>query len=207
MTHLRAHRRRRRGHSPSRWRAAARAQSTSAASAAAPGANLQAAERPSAGLFLSANGKTLQQLGNLASAQAQLGAATCVFTPGTSPVAFGPNTSSGAFIYCRQPAHLDPRERLRAMAVLAPADRMGVARQYRSQQNAGPGGIQASYSANVPVPRAGAYTILALTRVPGALLGSLGEIAVAPSSSIPDVGQRPPDISTDTAPSVSGRLC
>ena len=41
---------------------------------------------------------------------------------------------------------------------------MSVAPQYRSKQNAGPGGIQAIYAAQLPLPHAGTYTVLALTR-------------------------------------------
>ena len=41
---------------------------------------------------------------------------------------------------------------------------MEVAPRYRSQQNAGPGGIQAIYWTTVPVARSRVYDILALTR-------------------------------------------
>jgi hypothetical protein len=180
---------------------------TTTTSGTQPAANLQAAERPSAAQFPSASGKTLQQLGNLASSQAQLGAATGVFTPGTRRVAFGLNTSSGAFIYGPTALYISTNPNAPAQGpFLAPADPMGVAPQYRSQQNAGPGGIQAIYAANVPVPKAGTYTILALTRVPGGLLGSPGEIAVAKSSAIPSVGQQPPAVATDTTASVGGHV-
>jgi hypothetical protein len=130
-----------------------------------------------------------------------------VFTPGTRRVAFGLNTPSGAFIYGPTALYISTNPNAPAQGpFLAPADPMGVAPQYRSQQNAGPGGIQAIYAANVPVPKAGTYTILALTRVPGGLLGSPGEIAVAQSSAIPAVGQRPPAVATDTTASVGGHV-
>jgi hypothetical protein len=83
---------------------------------------------------------------------------------------------------------------------------MTVAPQYRSRQNTGPGGIQAIYSADVPLPGTGTYTVLALTRAGKTLIGSPGEIAVAPASQIPAVGQRPPAIATDTPASVHGDL-
>jgi hypothetical protein len=169
-------------------------------------ADLRAAEHPGAGQFPAAQGKTLQQLGNLATSQAQFGAATGVFTPGTRRVAFGLNGSSGSFIYGPTAVYIAPNPNTPAEGpFLAPADPMGVAPQYRSQQNSGPGDIQAIYAANVPVPRAGTYTILALTNVGGHLVGSPGEIAVAGSSPIPAVGKRPPAIATDTPASVGGR--
>ncbi len=178
---------------------------TTAAATAAPSANLVAAEHPSASQFPPARGRTLQQLGNLASSAAQLGAATGVFTPGVGRVAFGITTTSGAFAYGPTALYISTSPSKPASGpYLAPADPMGVAPQYRSQQNTGPNGIQAIYAAHVPLPHAGTFTILALTKVPGGLLGSPGEVAVAPASPIPAVGQRPPAIATDTPASVGG---
>jgi hypothetical protein len=87
---------------------------------------------------------------------------------------------------------------------LAPADPMAVSAQYRSQQNSGPGGIQAIYAAQVPLPHPGTFTILALTELAGRLVGSPGEVAVAAASPIPAAGQPPPAIATDTPASVGG---
>jgi hypothetical protein len=81
---------------------------------------------------------------------------------------------------------------------------MTVSPQYRSKQNSGPGGIQAIYATQLPIPHKGTFDVLALTRVGHQLIGSPGEIAVAASSPIPDVGQRPPAIATDTSSSVHG---
>jgi hypothetical protein len=58
----------------------------------------------------------------------------------------------------------------------------------------------------VPLASKGTYTVLALTRTPHGLIGSPGEIAVASSSPIPDVGQRPPAIATDTLATVPGDI-
>jgi hypothetical protein len=176
---------------------------TAVTSTAAPAANLTAAEHPSASQFPAAHGRTLQQLGNLASSAAQFGAATGVFTPGTNRVAFGITTSSGAFAYGPTAIYIASAPNKPALGpFLAPADPMGVAPQFRSQQNTGPNGIQAIYATRVPLPHAGTFTVLALTKVPGGLLGSPGEVAVATSSPIPSVGQRPPAIATDTTASV-----
>jgi hypothetical protein len=166
---------------------------------------LAAAEHPSADQFPSARGRSLQQLANLARPGPQLGPATGVFTPGTGREAFGLNTSSGAFIYAPTAIYLARSPNAPAQGpFLAPADPMGVAAAYRSQQNAGPGGIQAIYAADVPLPRTGTYAVLALTRVGNTLLGSTGEIAVAATSSIPAVGEKPPSVATDTAATVHG---
>jgi hypothetical protein len=177
--------------------------STPAAVTPAPG--LAHAEHPTAGRFPAAAGRTLQQIATLTRAQAQFGAATGVFTPGTRRVAFGLNTSSGAFIYAPTAIYIATSPNTPAKGpFLAPADPMIVAPQYRSRQNSGPGGIQAIYAARVPIPHPGTYTVLALTRAGNVFVGSPGQIAVAASSPIPDVGQRPPAIATDTAASVGG---
>jgi hypothetical protein len=81
---------------------------------------------------------------------------------------------------------------------------MTVLPQNRSEQNSGPGGIRAIYATNVPVPSPGTYTILTLTQTSKGVIGAPGEIAVAASSPIPGVGQRPPAIETDTPASVHG---
>jgi hypothetical protein len=48
--------------------------------------------------------------------------------------------------------------------------------------------------------------VLSITRTSEGLIGAPGEIAVAKSSPIPDVGQRPPDIATDTLATVGGNV-
>jgi hypothetical protein len=83
---------------------------------------------------------------------------------------------------------------------------MTVAPQFRSKQNSGPGGIKAIYAAQIPIPGTGTYTVLSITRTPKGLIGAPGEIAVARSSPIPNVGQRPPDIATDTPATVGGNI-
>jgi len=168
-------------------------------------AELPAAEHPVASEFPAARGRSLRQLARLAKASAQLGAATGTFVPGVQRLAFALNSSSGAFIYAPTAVYLASSPDAPAQGpYLAPADPMTVAPQYRSQQNSGPGGIQAIYGTYIPLAQKGTYTILALTRAHGQLIGSPGEVAVAASSPIPDVGQRAPAIATDTPATVHG---
>ena len=181
--------------------------STQSTGATPPAAvdQLPAAEHPSASQFPPAHGRSLEQLGKLVGGTAQLGAATGTFTPGKQRYAFALNANSGGFIYAPTALYIAKTPRSPATGpYLAPADPMTVAPQYRSKQNTGPGGIQAIYSAQVPLPRQGTYTVLALTHTPQGLIGSPGEIAVAASSPIPGVGQRPPAVNTDTPASVGG---
>ena len=192
--------------SPGSSQSAATGSQTQTATALAPAVNqLQAAEHPTLAEFPAARGRTLRQLGALAKSSAQLGAATGTFTPGVRRVAFGLTNNAGAFIYAPSAVYVAPSPSAPGQGpFLAPADPMSVAPQYRSRQNAGPGDIQAIYGTEVPVPKQGTYTILALTQGPSGLIGSPGEIAVAASSPIPDAGQRPPAIATDTLTSVHG---
>jgi hypothetical protein len=181
--------------------------STSSSSAAPPAAvaDLAAAERPRAGEFPAAHGRTLQQLGRLVKSSASFGAATGTFTPGHHRLAFGVNASSGAFIYAPTAVYIATSPHSPAQGpFLAPADPMTVPPADRSKQNAGPGGIQAIYATQLPIPHAGTFTVLSLTRTSQGLVGAPGEIAVAASSPIPDVGQHAPDIATDTPATAGG---
>ena len=191
--------------------ATAASSSTSATNpASAPGPppavnQLGPAQHPRASQFPSAAGRSLKDLGTLARSSVELGAATGTFTPGTQRFAFALTANSGAFVYAPTAIYLASNPGAPAKGpFLAPADPMSVQPQYRSKQNAGPGGIQAIYAANVPVPKAGTYFVLSLTRGPKGLIGATGELAAAGSSAIPAVGQRPPNIATDTLASVHG---
>ena len=157
--------------------------------------------------FPSANGRTLQQLANLSKTTDQLGAATGTFTPGNRRFAFALTTSDGGFVYAPTALYIGARANSPAQGpFLAAADPMTVAARFRSQQNSGPGGIKAIYAAQLPLRHKGTYTVLALTQGPRGLIGAPGEIAVAASSPIPDVGQRPPRVSTDTLASEHGNV-
>jgi hypothetical protein len=181
---------------------------TTTSSNPAPAVNeLAAAEQPVASQFPSASGKSLQQLAKLAGSDAQLGAANGTFTPGFRRLAFALTSSSQQFIYAPTAVYIatSPTAPVRG-PFLAPADPMTVAPQYRSKQNSAPGGLQAIYSTNLPAPQARTYDILSLTRTSKGLTGATGEIAVAKHWPIPDVGQRPPAIATDTLASAHGKL-
>ncbi len=188
---------------------AASASATSSSSSSSAGAaagtvdQLAAAEHPRGSLFPAPAGRTLQQMAGTVKAGAMLGAATGSFTPGIRRFAFALNTSEGGFVYAPTALYVARRAGAPAQGpFLAPADPLGVALAFRSKQNMGPGGIKAIYAADLSLPAAGTYLVLALTRGPGGLSGATGEIAVAAHSPIPDVGQRPPAITTATTGSI-----
>jgi hypothetical protein len=186
---------------------ATHASSSAGATPAATVAAIAAAENPGVAQFPAANGRTLRQLGKLVRSAVTLGAATGTFTPGTRRFAFALNSSSGKFVYAPTAIYLAANPNAPASGpFLAPADPMTVQPQYRSKENSGPGGIKAIYDVDLRVPHAGTYSLLSLTRTAGGLVGAPGEIAVAAASPIPNVGQRPPDIETDTAATVHGDI-
>jgi len=168
---------------------------------------LPAAEHPTRGEFPTAAGKTLQQVANLAVQGVTFGAATGTYTPGLRRLAFALTDRQNRFVYAPTAIYLASSPMAPAEGpFLAPADPLGVPPAYRSAQDAAPGGLAALYSTQVPVPRAQVYDVLALTRGPSGLLGAGREIIVARSSPIPDVGQRPPALVTDTLASVHGNV-
>jgi hypothetical protein len=194
---------------PQQTSSSAQTTSTSPAGPVLPPAvnELPSAIHPAAGQFPAAHGKSLQQLATIVKSSAQFGAATGTFTPGTRRLAFALTSKTGAFIYAPTAVYISKSPTSPALGpFLAPADPMTVAPQYRSKQNTGPGGIRAIYAANVPLGHKGTYTVLTLTKTGNGFIGAPGEVAVAPSSPIPNVGQRPPAIDTDTAASVGGNV-
>jgi hypothetical protein len=185
----------------------ASATGTSSTSSSPAASQLAAAEHPAASQFPSASGRSLKQLATLAGPVAQLGAADGTFTPGVRRLAFALTNNSQQFIYAPTAVYIATSPTAPARGpFLAPADPMTVAAQYRSAQNAAPGGLQAIYWTNLPAPQARTYDVLSLTRTSKGLTGATGEIAVAKSRAIPDVGQRPPSIATETLSSVHGNV-
>jgi hypothetical protein len=168
--------------------------------------HLGPAEHPSRAGFPRAAGRSLTQLGRLATHSVTMSAATGTFTPGSGRFAFALQTSSGAFLYGPTEIYVARTAHSAAQGPFpAPADPMGVAARYRSREDSGPDGIQAIYETRLGLPRAGTYSVLSLTRTSAGVVGAPGEVAVAPSSPIPEAGQKMPALSTLTAGSAHGR--
>jgi hypothetical protein len=168
---------------------------------------LGAAERPTSSLFPSPAGRSLAQLAKLVGGTATLGPANATFTPGSRRFAFALTDPAQRFIYAPTAIYLAATPSSPAEGpFLAPADPMPVPGPYRSEQYEGPGGLQAIYFTELPVPRSGVFDLLSLTRVGPRLIGATGEIAAALSTPIPDLGQRPPAISTETLATAHGNV-
>jgi hypothetical protein len=170
-------------------------------------AELTAAEHPRLSDFPSAAGKSLHELALHIKGTAQLGAGTSTYTVGKQRFAFALTDNAERYIYAPTAIYISRSLNGPAQGpFLTPADPTTVAPQYRSAQNSGPGGLQAVYWTNLAAPKSGVYDVLALTRVGSKLIGSTGEMAVALNTPIPSVGQRPPDIATDTLASTHGNI-
>jgi hypothetical protein len=167
---------------------------------------LSAAEHPHRGQFPAVRGRTLEQVAGAAKSTVQITAATGTYTLGITRYAFGLNVTGGGFLYAPSAVYLATSPGAPASGpYLAPADPLAVARPYRSTQN-DPDAVKAVYDAQVLLPHPGVYAVLVLTKTTRGLIGSSSEIAVAASSPIPGVGQRPPDVATDTLSSVHGNI-
>lgn len=164
-----------------------------------------AAEHPAAGEFPAARGRTLRQLADaLSGGGPQVALATSVYTPGRDRIAFGVVAGDGSFVYGDTAVYVARGERGRARGpYLAPADSLLVRPAFRSETSAGDT-VQAVYHADVPLPGAGRWLLLAVTRVGGRLLGGAAVLDVQRSSPIPAVGQPAPRIHTPTLASVGG---
>jgi hypothetical protein len=179
---------------------------------APPSPQVAAAGHPRAADFPAPAGRTLQQLADTLAPGPQAAPATSVYTPGTNRLAFGLLDAQGRFLYGPSAVYVARSPRAPAGGpFLAPADSLQVRPPFRSQTSANdPADVKAVYAAQVPLPRAGRWYVLVVTRAAGGAggkpLGASTTIEVAHSSPIPAVGQAPPRIDTPTLASAGGNV-
>jgi hypothetical protein len=169
---------------------------------------LAEAATSSAADFPATEGRSLQQMANLAQAGPQLGLATSMLTPGRQRVAFGVIDKANAFIYGKSAVYIGRTPDSPAEGPFpAPADSLLTKPAFRSQNAAvETSPIAQIYAAEVRFSRAGSWSVLVVTKQGNGLVGATAQVAVTPKSKekIPDVGQRPPRISTDTLATANG---
>jgi hypothetical protein len=167
---------------------------------------IEAARSVSRADFPAPEGRTLQQIADTVRA-VQLGLATSVFEPGVNRLAFGVIDDSNKFVYGKSAIYYAPTPNDRARGPFpAPADPLVVDPPFRSQGAAlESDSIAAIYAAEVRFPRPGEYAVLAVTQRGGGLVGGAATVQVG-ESDIPDVGERPPRISTETLASAGGDI-
>jgi len=151
--------------------------------------------------FPKAGGTTLQQLASQASVGPEYAPATGTFTPGGNRIAFGLIDKSGTPTYSPTVVYLAASPTGSVLGPFAaPADPMVPQAAYLSKgAEAELSGLKAIYEAQVNIPSAGKWLVLAMTKTAAGLQGATSEIVVAKSSSIPGIGDKAPVISTPTA--------
>jgi hypothetical protein len=171
---------------------------------------VRAASRPDASAFPSADGKTLQQVAEevRGGGSVEVGLATSVFTVGQERLAFGMIDDQGQFVYGPTAIYVAPTPGDPAEGPFpAPADVLVTEGRYRSRQAAEETDpFAAVYQAQVPFDRKGRWAVLAVTRTGETLVAAPSEVQVSTRKAdpIPDVGERPPKVPTDTLASVGG---
>src|SRR3954469_16070475 len=171
-------------------------------------AELAAASNATAADFPAVNGRTLEEVANTATAGNQVGFASSVFTPGDNRLAFGVIDKANAFVYGKSAVYVARNPGAKAHGPYpAPADTLLTKPAFRSQNAAVESTpIAQIYGAKVPFPKAGDWAVLVVTKQGAKLTGAAARVHVTSKSRIPNVGDRPPRVSTDTVTSAAGNL-
>lgn len=169
---------------------------------------VQAAAAVTVADFPAARGRSLQAIANSAKAGPQVGLASSVLLPRKQRVAFGLIAADKRFLYGKSALYVAASPTSKARGPYpAPADSIVPKPAFLSRGAAADTkDIKAIYAAQVPFPQPGRYAVLAVTKVGSRLLGAATQVQVRKSSPIPDIGQRPPRVNTDTVTSAGGEL-
>ncbi len=176
-------------------------------------AELAAATAVAPGDFPAPRGRTLQELSDTVTATGpQLAFASSVLTTGAHErLAFGLIDHGKRFLYAPTVIYL-ARTGGKGPALgpfVAPADLLVTDAPFRSETAASESSpFAAVYEASVPFARPGSYDVLALAKVEGRDVAAGGRVRVVrpAQDKIPDVGERPPAVATDTLASAGGDI-
>jgi hypothetical protein len=169
-----------------------------------------AAQNVDLSTFPSASGKTLQQVAQdvKGAGSTDVGLASSVFTVGKDRLAFGMIDHQGQFVYGPTAVYLAPNPGAPAQGpYAAPADVLLTQGRYRSRQSAEETDpFAAVYEAQVEFNKKGPYAVLAVTKSKGKYIAAPSSVQVITKASdtIPEVGDTPPRVATDTLASVNG---
>lgn len=162
------------------------------------------------GAFPATQGRTLQELSNtITSTGPQLAFASFVLTTGKRErLAFGLIDQGKNFLYAPTALYLAPSGgKAKALGpFVAPADLLVTDTPFRSKTAATEeSSFAAVYEAMVPLDRPGMYDVLAVAKVAGkdVAAGSQVKVVRPAQDEIPDVGERPPSVETDTLASAA----
>ncbi|MGH2951322.1 MAG: hypothetical protein ACRDKX_04685, partial [Solirubrobacterales bacterium] len=165
----------------------------------------EAAADPSGADFPAAEGQTMQELADQARPGLEFAPATATYAPGANRVAFGLLSNDNEFIYAPTAVYVGRTPNSPAKGpFLAPADSLVTEAAYRSKNAVLEDDPVASvYSTEVPLPKPGPWSALILSDTGSGLLGATAQFEVHEDDPIPAVGDRPPEIDTDTVDEVA----
>lgn len=169
---------------------------------------VQRAAEVSAADFPATEGRTLQAIADTVQRGPQVGLATSVLLPRKERVAFGVIGADNRFLYGKSALYVAETPGSKARGPYpAPADSIVPKPAFTSRGTASDtAGIKAIYAAEVPFPKRGEYAVLAVSKVGSRLVGAATQVKVSADSPIPDVGERPPQVDTDTVASAAGDM-
>jgi hypothetical protein len=169
--------------------------------------SLNGADRPRESDFPTPErGQTLQAFADsIGATGTQVGLATTILEPGRNRLAFGVLNDQNSFVYGPTAVYVarGPDATRIDGPYLAPADLLVTEPAYRSQQAATEEDpFAAVYAADdVRFRRAGEHALLVVTKVGDRLVAAPSQVRVQADTKIPDVGERPPAVQTDTVTS------
>jgi hypothetical protein len=166
------------------------------------------ARTPDAASFPPAEGKTLQQIADLVRSGPQAALATSVLTTGENRFTFGVIGQDGKPVYGPTAVYIATRPDQPAEGpFVAPADILLTQDRYKSKQAATEEDpFAAVYAAQVKFDKPGRHAVLVATRNGGFLVGAPTEVEVKTKAAdkVPDVGEKAPQVATDTLETVKG---
>lgn len=174
-------------------------------------AELASATKVEPGAFPAVEGRTLQQVSDQINASGPtLALATSVLTTGEHErLAFGVLDQGESFLYAPTAIYLAPSGGTSTALgpFAAPADLLVTDVPFRSETAATETSpFAAVYQTIVPLEKPGSYDVLAVSKVGGENVGAGTQIEVIArgKDKIPNVGERPPRVETETLASTGG---
>lgn len=162
---------------------------------------------PRAADFPAPKGRSLQKLANSVMPGFQVGLSASTFVPGATPqrLPFALLDQQSRPVYGATAVYVARGPKAPARGpFLAPGDSLVVDPAFRSKTTDA-ADVKLVYRAAVPLPKAGRYAVLVVTRRGGKLLGGATSIA-ARATKIPGSGQKAPVIDTPPLRSANGNV-
>ena len=170
---------------------------------------VRAASSPRASDFPAVKGRSLQEVADqVGDPGPEVGLASSVFLVGSNSLAFGVIDPEGGFVYGKTAVYVAPTPGAPAKGPYpAPADVLVTEPPYRSKQAATESDpFAAVYAANVPLNKAGPWSVLVVTQRGDDMLAAPTQVKVVRPAQdpIPAPGEVAPRVETDTIASAKG---